>query len=298
VINVLLIQIRCDTINGVTMTHPNYIPQTAEERSGAPVDGRRRPGRSGLVTPEWLAALRHGRRPMPATITAVTGCVAVSIASLATGGSALSGSVHGAVDHYLARNAALIASGEWWRALSYGTLNLSLFALVYVMVLLVLAGLQIERTYGTVLFLAILAPSWTAGALSGLLVEPAHAFNAGTSAATFGVATAATIDLLRRGVPWFRTFWAPNIGIVLVLGFIFPASVTWGAHVGGIIAGAVIGAIACDPRTIASRRRLAMAVLAAGAIVAASLVAVPFAARHTTSHGPILIGAQAIGQPL
>jgi membrane associated rhomboid family serine protease len=233
---------------------------------------------------------------MPATIAVVTGCVAVWIASVATGGSAWSGSAHGAIDHDLARNAAQIASGQWWRALSYGTLNLPVFALAYVMVLLLLAGTQIERTYGTVRFLAILAPSWTAGALTGLLVEPAHAFNPGTSAATFGVATAATIDLLRRGVPWYRTFWAPTIAIILVLGLFFPASVTWGAHVGGIVAGGIVGAIACDPDKIADGRRLAIVVLLAGVTVAASLVAVPFAARHTTNHGPIIIGAPVAGQ--
>jgi hypothetical protein len=59
---------------------------------------------------------------MPATITVVSGCVAVWIASLATGWSVWSGSVHGTLDHDLARNASLIASGQWWRALSYGTL--------------------------------------------------------------------------------------------------------------------------------------------------------------------------------
>ena len=79
-----------------------------------------------------------------------------------------------------------------------------------------------------------------------MLVEPAAAFNAGTSGATFGVATAATIDLLRRGVPWHRTFWIPTLVITMILGFIFPASVTWGAHAGGILAG---GASAPSPVT-------------------------------------------------
>jgi membrane associated rhomboid family serine protease len=80
---------------------------------------------------------------------------------------------------------------------SYGTLNLSVFAFVITMALLFLAGMQVERTYGTIRFLTDLIPAWTTGALAGLLVEPAHALNAGTSGATFGVATAATIDLLR-----------------------------------------------------------------------------------------------------
>jgi membrane associated rhomboid family serine protease len=233
---------------------------------------------------------------MPATLTIVSGCTGVWIASIVTGATPWNGSVHGPVAYDLARNASSIASGQWWRALSYGVLNLSVFALVVAMALLFLAGMQVERTYGTVGFLALFIPAWTTGALVGLLVEPAHAFNAGTSGATFGVATAATIDLLRRGVPWYRTFWAPTLGIILVLGFIFPASVTWGAHVGGIIAGGLVGLFACNPRKSTVGLRLAGTVALAAIIVAAGLLAVPYAARHTVRHGPILVGAPALGR--
>ncbi len=259
-------------------------------------EGEQTPARRGhgLITPEWLAALRRGRRPMPATLLIAAGCLGVWLASLATGGSLWSGSVHGPVDHALARNAVLIADGQWWRALSYGTLNLSLFAFAYTMALFLLAGLQVERTYGTARYLAVLVPSWTTGALVGLLVEPAAAFNAGTSGATFGVAAAATIDLLRRGVPWHRTFWVPTLAIILVLGFIFPASVTWGAHVGGLLAGTAVGAVACAPRrsadpSRAGSRRLAWALLLAAVLAAGTLLAVPAAAHHTVSHGPMLV---------
>ena len=206
----------------------------------------------------------------------------VWLASLAAGGSLWSGSVHGPVDHALARNAVLIADGQWWRALSYGTLNLPLFAFVYAMALFVLAGLQVERTYGTVRFLAVLVPSWTAGALVGLLVEPAAAFNAGTSGATFGVAAAATIDLLRRGVPWHRTFWVPTLAVILVLGLHLPGQ----RHLGR--------ARRRHPgRRRGRRRRLRSPVHAATrsgspgrgssprVVTAATLLAVTPAARHT-----------------
>ena len=228
---------------------------------------------------------------MLATVAVVVVCVAVWIASIATGGSVWTGAVHGSVDDSLARNAALIAGGQWWRALTYGLLNLSIWALALALALLLLAGLQVERTYGTIPFLAILAAAWTTGALVALFVEPAHAFNAGTSGAMFGVASAATIDLLRRGVPWYRTFWAPTIGIILVLGLFFPSSVTWGAHVGGIIAGGIVGFVVCDARTMTDRRRVVVACVLASVVVVAGLIAVPFAAGYTTSHGPVLIGA-------
>jgi membrane associated rhomboid family serine protease len=245
----------------------------------------------GLVTVEWLDALRRGHRPMTATWALVGVCIAAWLTSLAAGGSLVASAARGPVDHALARNANLIAMGQWWRALTYGTLNLSVFALVWVMALLLLAGRQLERTYGTARYLAILIPSWTTGAVTGLLVEPAHAFNAGTSAATLGLTTAATIDLLRRGVPWYRTFWAPVTAIILLLGLLLPSSVTWGAHAGGISAGAVVGAVACHPTRLQNRRQLTWTVILATVITAGSLLAVPPAARHTTQHGPILIGA-------
>jgi membrane associated rhomboid family serine protease len=240
--------------------------------------------------------LQRGTHPMPATLAVVIGCVGVWIASIATGGSVWNGSVHGSVDHDLARNAVSIGSGQWWRVFSYGTLNLSLFAFVVTMALLLLAGMQVERTYGTIRFLAVLVAAWTTGALAGLLVEPAHALNAGTSGATFGVAAAATIDLLRRGVPWYRTFWIPTVGIILVLGFIFPTSVTWGAHMGGIIAGALVGTVASDPREPTARRHLVWVIGLAVLITTISLLAVPYVARHTVSHGPILVGGPTVGR--
>jgi hypothetical protein len=110
---------------------------------------------------------------------------------------------------------------------------------------------------------------------------------------TFGVATAATIDLLRRDLPWHGTFWAPMMGIILVLGFVFPAGITWGAHLGGIVAGGLVGAVACDPRHPTERRRLVVAVTLAALMVVATLAAVPVAARHTVNHGPVLVGAPA-----
>lgn len=230
---------------------------------------------------------------MPATVILVAGCLGVWIASLATGSSLWSATGHGTLDRDLARNAILITQGQWWRTISYATLNPSVPHVASVLALLFLAGLQVERTYGTVRFLAIVAPSWTTGALVALLVEPARAYNAGTSGVVFGIAAAAIIDLLRRGVPWHRTFWAPVLAILLVLGFGFPASITWGAHAGGLVAGSIMGFVACRPEKASDPdRRTALTVLLAAVLVTASLVAVSYAAHHTVDHGPILVGAE------
>lgn len=268
----------------------------AGETRGAPSaahGGHGLAGQAGQVLGNGgsLGTVRLGKRPTPATLVVVIGCVGVWVASVAAGGQVWSGSVRGPLDEALARNAVLIAGGQWWRALSYASLNLSLYALVYVMALLLFGGAQLERTYGTARFLAILVPSSASGALVALFVEPAHAFNAGTSGATFGVVAAAAIDLIRKGVPWWRTFWVPTLLTILPLGFAYPAGVTWGAHVGGILAGGLIGLVACDPRRPRDRGRLAWTAVLALFILAGSLLAAPFAARHTVEDGPVFIGA-------
>ncbi len=93
-----------------------------------------------------------------------------------------------------------------------------------------------------------------------LLVEPAHAFDAGTSGAALGVGAAAIIDLHRRGAPLHRTFWAPIITVLLILGFVFPATVTWGAP-RRRPPGTADGAAVCKPATTHRQRRLLAAVL-------------------------------------
>lgn len=230
---------------------------------------------------------------MPATMALAAGCVAVWVIAVAAGGSVWNVSVEGSFEHNLARNAELIGSGQWWRTLSYGLVNPGVFHLVVVVGLLLAAGGQVEQAYGTARFLAVLAAAWPAGAVVALLVEPAHAFNAGTSAAALGAGSAAAIDLIRRGVPWQRTLWIPTLIIIVVLGLIYPTTITWGAHAGGIVAGSIVGLIACDPRHPDTPRRTIGALAAAGTIIVISLLLAPIAARHTTAHGPAIIGAPA-----
>lgn len=224
-----------------------------------------------------------------AVVLVVAVCVGLWVAAVITGAPVWSSHAMG-IERNLARNAAAIAVGQWWRIATYGFVNLGIEALAFVMALLVLAGAQIERTYGSVGFLAVFVASLLAAAPVALLVEPVHAFNAGTSGAALGVGAAATIDLHRRGTPLHRTFWAPIITVLLILGIIFPATVTWGAHLGGVVGGAAVGAVLCKPAAVDRQRRLLGALMFATAIAVSSGLLASWAAHHTVAHGPVLIG--------
>ncbi len=226
---------------------------------------------------------------MPATIIVVAAAVIVWVVLVAMGAPILSAHVTIAAQQSLTRNATAIAAGSWWRGATAVIVNLGAPALVFVMALVVVGGLQVERTYGTLRYVAVFVPSALTGVVVALLVEPAHAFNAGTSAAAFGVGAAAAIDLLRRGVPAHRTFWIPVLIIYLILGFIFPAGITWGAHVGGIAAGALTGTVLMTPDHT-TRWRPPLGLALAAIISVAAVAGTEPAARHTVRHGPVLIG--------
>lgn len=76
----------------------------------------------------------------------------------------------------------------------------------------------------------------------------------------------------------------------MIFGLLFPATATWGAHVGGLIGGAAVGAVLCQPLAVERRRRLLSAAILAAAIAITSGLLAPRAAQHTAAHGPVLIG--------
>lgn len=110
------------------------------------------PGRPDhpLFTREWRAALRRGARPTPAaTLLIVAVCVGLWVAAVVGGAPVWSSHAAVGIERDLARNAAAIVAGQWWRAATYGFVTLGIEALAFVMALLILAGAQIERTYAT-----------------------------------------------------------------------------------------------------------------------------------------------------
>lgn len=165
-----------------------------------------------------------------------------------------------------------IAGGEWYRLVTSGFLHFGLIHLALNMYILYQLGLTLEGGgLGRARYVAIYFASLFAGSFLAVLFEP-DALTAGASGAVYGVAGAATIGLSRRGVPFASTGWGPMLIINLV--FTFTANgISIGGHVGGLLAGLVVGYLMLDPRVGTQRPRLGVFV-AIGIMVFSSLAAI------------------------
>lgn len=132
-----------------------------------------------------------------------------------------------------------IADGQWYRLLTAVFLHGSLIHVLFNMLSLWWIGGPLEAALGRARFLALYALSGLAGsALTYLIAEPNQP-SLGASGAVFGL-FGATAVLMRR----LRYDMRPVIAL-LAINLIFTFSpgfnIAWQAHVGGLVAGVVIG---------------------------------------------------------
>ena len=139
------------------------------------------------------------------------------------------------------------------------------------MLILWLLGQQFEAAIGRLRFGLIYFASLVAGSFTIALFNDRH-INGGASGAIFGLAAAATIALWQRGVGFYQTGWGPLLVINLVLTFV-DSDISIGAHIGGLIAGGILGAVMLHPRLGATNRGLGTA-LAVAMIVGCSIGAI------------------------
>ena len=115
-----------------------------------------------------------------------------------------------------------------------------------------------------------------AGSFTIALFNDTHV-NGGASGAIFGLAAAATIALYQRGVSFYNTGWGPLLVINLVLTFA-DSNVSIGAHLGGLVAGSILGFVMLHPRRAVQNRMVGIG-LTVAIIVGCSIGAV-LVARH------------------
>jgi rhomboid protease GluP len=178
----------------------------------------------------------------------------------------------------------MTASGEWWRLVTSMFLHFGIIHLALNMAALWDFGRLAERFFGNWTFLAMYLLAGISGSTLSLLWHPA-VNSAGASGAVFGVFGMLAGYLVHKelGVPMtvMKRHWGvtlPFIGYNLFIGATVPG-IDNAAHIGGLIAGFVMGyalARPLDPeaRTF-SRGRLAG--LAAVAIGCAALAMKPLA---------------------
>jgi membrane associated rhomboid family serine protease len=208
-------------------------------------------------------------RPIIATQTLIATNVAVFV--LTNGIS--SGPGNSRLFRY-AQAAQFVDRGEWWRLVTAGFIHFGIAHIAFNMLALWVIGQVLEPALGPWRFSAIYFAALLAGSLGAMILDPL-VYSGGASGAVFGVGAAATVAMTRRGVRFWDTGFGPLLLINFAFGF-FLADVSIGAHLGGMIGGAVTGLAMIQPSTSRHGRisgYLVAFVVAAGSFAAAMAVA-------------------------
>src|SRR5438105_6162997 len=146
-------------------------------------------------------------------------------------------SVHGSIveegDLY---RAAIYEGHQYWRLVSSAFLHVDLLHIGFNMYLLYLLGNMLEPAIGSVRFAALYFTALLAGSFGALLATAAPSL--GASGAVFGLMGAAAVELRARGFSVMQSGIGTLIIFNLILSFTL-SNISVGAHIGGLIGGAL-----------------------------------------------------------
>ena len=134
-----------------------------------------------------------------------------------------------------------VAEGEWYRIVSSGFLHDGLLHLGFNMYALWILGPQLERILDRTRFVALYFVSMIGGAVGVMLLDPSS-FTVGASGAVFGLFGAVAVIQRAAGQSIWRSGIGQVLGINLLLTFAIP-QISVGGHLGGLVAGALIGVL-------------------------------------------------------
>jgi membrane associated rhomboid family serine protease len=154
---------------------------------------------------------------------------------LSLGGSNIHGPV---IDHGFLSRYAVGVEHEYWRLVTSGFLHENVLHIGFNMYLLYLLGMMLEPALGSVKFAAVYFTSLLAGSFGALFATASPSL--GASGAVFGLMGAAVIELRARRMSVMESGIGMLILINLLLSFTL-ANISVGAHVGGLIGGALAG---------------------------------------------------------
>jgi membrane associated rhomboid family serine protease len=133
-----------------------------------------------------------------------------------------------------------VSQGEYWRLITGAFLHdpTNPLHLAFNMYVLYWLGTMMEPVLGHVRFLALYFASLLAGALGALLLTDVRAFTSGASGAVFGLMAGAFIMQRERGINPMQSGLGAVILLNIGITFLIPG-ISIGAHLGGLIGGAV-----------------------------------------------------------
>jgi len=167
---------------------------------------------------------------------------------------------------------------QYWRLVSSAFLHESILHIGFNMYLLYLLGMMLEPALGSVRFAAIYTTALLAGSFGALLATAAPSL--GASGAVFGLMGAAAVELRARGLSIMQSGIGGLILINLIFSFAVP-NISVGAHIGGLIAGALAGLVFRAASTQRPRYSLALGLAGCGVLCAVSVVGSLLAATAT-----------------
>jgi len=181
--------------------------------------------------------------------------------------------LNGPIGQLFAQSNLLVAEGEWWRLFTPVLLHATITHILFNMWALWVLGPQIERGVGTWPFVGVyLSSAAVGGAFMFVLGDPA-AVAVGASGAVFGLFGIWANWAVRRRNTMHGRALLRQIGFLLLLNAALPfiiRGIAWEAHLGGLVAGFVIGELWSRARN--ETARVAITVAIAGLAIVSVLV--------------------------
>lgn len=190
----------------------------------------------------------QARQPILVTYAIMAANVAVFLWVSAQDANSLSGGGRVSLQELeLGLNREIIArTGEWYRIVTSGFLHFGIAHLALNMLLLWQLGMLLEPQIGRLRFGLVYFAGLLGGSAMALFVQP-NGLHGGASGAIFGLVGFAALSLHQRGINPFTT----GIGTLLLLNLALTfgiRGISWGGHVGGLIAGVICAAFVTSPR--------------------------------------------------
>ncbi len=168
-----------------------------------------------------------------------------------------------------------LAHGDVWQVVTAGFLHARLgepFGFLHIftnMFSLYILGNLLEPAVGRLRFALIYGVSLLAGSFGALLLTP-NGFTVGASGAIFGLMGAALVVMRNRGINPMESGLGLWIGLNLLITFTIPG-ISIGAHIGGLIGGALAAFVLFDLRERVKVPAMAPSLIAAAIGVLAVL---------------------------
>lgn len=161
-----------------------------------------------------------------------------------------------------------VGTGHWWGVLTAGFLHFGVLHLATNMISLYFIGPPLEQVLGRVRFLVVYVLSLLGGSAAVMALGGASDFNAGASGAIFGILGALVVTYRRLKLTMTQLVSVLALNIVITFSI---SQISWQAHLGGLVVGAVVGAAMVYPRaairtTVQVTASVAVALVLAGVI--------------------------------